>query len=326
MNGHDQPTNGHYLDNAEWRAAIEDALERPDSEPMFNLRDDGTGVYDTVFIGGGAAGRFGSAYMRAMGGRPLVIDRWPFLGGSCPHQACVPHHLFSEAAALLDRSRWFSGELFFPEFDASKASILELVELFRRGRGSAHAFMNWQTQSQLDVEFVLNAEAEIIDRNTVRAAGRTFETQSLVIGLGAYQKPLTCPGAELPGVHDWATLVESLDYEPSSCGLQLEAEVDFLDAGPPGRTDWTLVGCERSRQIHEALYGGDPAELRTMCPREHADEFSDPGVPLLLKCCLREREIELDGPDRAIVPWGASLDEVREALHALARPRVQSAA
>jgi hypothetical protein len=112
---------------------------------------------------------------------------------------------------------------------------------------------------------------------------------------------------------------------PCRCsGLQLETGVDFLDAGPPARSDWTLVGCERSRQIHEALYGGDPAELRTMCPREHADAFA--GGPLLLKCCLREREVELDGPDRAIVPWGASLDEVREALHALARPRVQSAA
>ena len=41
--------------------------------------------------------------MKAMGGRPLIIDAWPFLGGSCPHQACVPHHLFSEAAEELDR-------------------------------------------------------------------------------------------------------------------------------------------------------------------------------------------------------------------------------
>lgn len=112
---------------------------------------------------------------------------------------------------------------------------------------------------------------------------------------------------------------------PCRCsGLTLDSDVDFLDAGPARRSDWTLVGCERSRQIHEALYGGDPAEMRTMCPREHADAFAD--RPLLLKCCLREREIEMEGTDRAIVPWGASLDEVREALHALARPPVPSAA
>jgi 2-oxopropyl-CoM reductase (carboxylating) len=205
------------LSMAEWLEVIDGGLERPQAEPVLNLVDDGAGVYDAIFVGGGAAGRFGGAYGRAMGGRVLIVDRWPFLGGSCPHQACVPHHLFSEAAALLDRARWFSDELFFGPFDASRASILELVALFRRGRGSAHAFMNWQTQSQLEVEFVLNAEAEIVDANTVRAAGRTFEARNLVIALGAFQKPLTCPGAELPGVHDWATLVEDLDYEPTNC-------------------------------------------------------------------------------------------------------------
>jgi dihydrolipoamide dehydrogenase len=152
-----------------------------------------------------------------MGGRALIIDRWPFLGGSCPHQACVPHHLFSEAAALLDRARWFSGELFFPPFDPARASILQLVELFRAGRSTAHAFMNWQTQVQLEVEFVLNADAEILDANRVSAAGRTFEARNLVIGLGAFQKPLEIPGAHLAGVHDWATLVEDLDYEPTRC-------------------------------------------------------------------------------------------------------------
>ena len=205
------------LDVVGWRSAIEDALDRPDSTPILNLSADGDGVYDAIFVGGGAAGRFGGSYLRAMGGRALIVDRWPFLGGSCPHQACVPHHLFSEAAALLDRARWFSDELFFPPFDSQRASILQLVELFRAGRATAHAFMNWQTQAQLDVDFVLNAEAEILDANTVAAAGRTFEARCLVIALGAYQKPLQIPGAELSGVHDWATLVEDLDYEPTRC-------------------------------------------------------------------------------------------------------------
>jgi dihydrolipoamide dehydrogenase len=205
------------LDVVGWQSAVKDAIDQPDSTPILNLKDDGGGIYDAIFVGGGAAGRFGGSYLRAMGGRALIVDRWPFLGGSCPHQACVPHHLFSEAAALLDRARWFSGELFFGPFDESRASILELVHLFRDGRPALHAFMNWQTQAQLDVEFVLNAEAEIVDANTVEAAGRTFEARNLVIALGAFQKPLLIPGAGLRGVHDWATLVEDLDYEPTRC-------------------------------------------------------------------------------------------------------------
>ena len=50
-----------------------------------------------------------------------------------------------------------------------------------------------------------------------------------------------------------------------------------------------------------------------MCPRVHAGA---PDAPTLLKCCLRERGIESDG-EAVVVPWGATLEEVREALHRL---------
>jgi pyruvate/2-oxoglutarate dehydrogenase complex dihydrolipoamide dehydrogenase (E3) component len=206
------------LNLAEWNELIERSLADPDSEPILNLDpDDPDPLYDAIFIGGGAGGRFGAAYMSAMGGRPLIIDAWPFLGGSCPHQACVPHHLFSEAAEELDRMRWFSDELFFPKFDASRASILELVRLFLAGRGSAHAFMNWQTKEQLDVSYVLNARATIVDAHTVRAAGRTFRAKNLVLGTGARPVTPDVPGLDLHGVYDFVSVVEELDYEPTRC-------------------------------------------------------------------------------------------------------------
>jgi hypothetical protein len=37
---------------------------------------------------------------------------------------------------------------------------------------------------------------------------------------------------------------------------------------------------------------------------------------VLTKCCLLERGVQVDGTT-AVVPWGASLDEVRTALRAL---------
>jgi 2-oxopropyl-CoM reductase (carboxylating) len=201
----------------EWIELIERSLADPASEPILNIDADDP-HYDAVFVGGGAGGRFGAAYMRAMGGRPLIIDAWPFLGGSCPHQACVPHPLFSEAAEELDRMRWFSDELFFPKFDASRASILELIRLFLNGRASAHAFMNWQTKEQLDVEYVLNARATIVDAETVTVAGRTFRADNLVLGMGARPVvPPDVPGLDRPGVFDFVSLVEELDYEPTRC-------------------------------------------------------------------------------------------------------------
>lgn len=199
----------------EWSPIIEEHLSS--DQPIVNLVDGGEGVYDAIFIGGGAAGRFGSAYLKALGGRPLVVDRWPFLGGSCPHQACVPHHLFSEAAAILDRERWLGGQLWFRDSGEVRASILDVVDVFRKGRVSAHAFMNWQTKTQLEVEYILNASARAIDPNTVEAVGRTFRARNVVIAIGAHQNQLDVPGADLPGVFDFGTLVEDLDYEPRTC-------------------------------------------------------------------------------------------------------------
>lgn len=207
---------GKRFNLAEWNRIIEESLADPDSEPLFNLADD-EAAYDAIFVGGGAGGRFGAAYLKAMGGRPLIIDAWPFLGGSCPHQACVPHHLFSDAAAELDLMRWFSGELFFPKFDASRASILQMVKLFVAGRSSAHAFMNWQTKEQLEVEYVLNAPATIVNPSTVVAGGKTFRGHNLVLGLGARPVYPDIPGLDLHGVYDFSSLVEKLDYEPTRC-------------------------------------------------------------------------------------------------------------
>jgi hypothetical protein len=102
---------------------------------------------------------------------------------------------------------------------------------------------------------------------------------------------------------------------PCRCsGLELGAAVDFLDAGPPHAADWTLVGCERSRQIHAALYGREPRERVDFCPL--VIDGAPDGGPTLVKCCLRERGIEQDAA-RLTVPWGASLEEVRAALHRL---------
>jgi hypothetical protein len=100
---------------------------------------------------------------------------------------------------------------------------------------------------------------------------------------------------------------------PCRCsGLDAGARVDFLDAGPPEAAEWTLVGCARSRQIHVELYGREPVAQVDFCPRVLARE----GGPTLIKCCLSERGIERSG-SQMIVPWGATLEEVRLALREL---------
>jgi hypothetical protein len=101
-----------------------------------------------------------------------------------------------------------------------------------------------------------------------------------------------------------------------------DAEVSYLDERPP-EADWTLLGCERSRQIHRWFYGRDTPGADT-CPLA-AVAASGPGT-VLTKCCLQQEELAegtVEGPGGATrwvsVPWGSSLEHVREALRRLAR-------
>ena len=100
---------------------------------------------------------------------------------------------------------------------------------------------------------------------------------------------------------------------PCRCaGLELDAQVDFLDAGPP-----------RGRRLDaRRLRALAPDPRRAVRPRAAragrllpaaSSTASRTTEPTLLKCCLRERGIEREGA-RLTVPWGASLEEVREAL------------
>ena len=88
--------------------------------------------------------------------------------------------------------------------------------------------------------------------------------------------------------------------------------VSYLDEIPE-RASWTLVGCARSRSIHDWFYGGDVPTV-DMCPRNLAARAGPPGpVPVITKCCLLEDRVSsADG--LVVVPWGASLAQIRDGL------------
>src|SRR6202011_3973649 len=63
----------------------------------------------------------------------------------------------------------------------------------------------------------LNAAATVIDEHTVEVAGERFPARNLVLATGARTLLPDIHGVDLPGVYDFASLVEDLDYEPSRC-------------------------------------------------------------------------------------------------------------
>lgn len=126
---------------------------------------------------------------------------------------------------------------------------------------------------------------------------------------------------ELVRVED-LVLANPADHHLLPCrgaGADVPANVSYLDERPPER-DWTLIGCTRSRQIHEWFYGRGAPSV-DICPLRRTDAAD--GDLVLTKCCMREEGVE-HGDGWTAVPWGSSLDQVREALYALAGQREAS--
>ena len=102
-------------------------------------------------------------------------------------------------------------------------------------------------------------------------------------------------------------------------GIEIEGmEVSHLDERP-SFSGSTLLGCERSQQIHRWFYGADAARTIDWCPRRLIDVggVSDGAGLILSRCCMLEEGLERRG-ETAMIPWGATLDEVRTSLRSLA--------
>ena len=119
-----------------------------------------------------------------------------------------------------------------------------------------------------------------------------------------------------------AELSEGLIVPCRGGGIDIEGvTVSYLDERPSFAGS-TLLGCERSQQIHRWFYGEEAARTIDSCPRRLMEEGRGGAVAgasglVLSRCCMLEEGLEQRG-QTAMVPWGATLDEVRRALRLLA--------
>ena len=98
-------------------------------------------------------------------------------------------------------------------------------------------------------------------------------------------------------------------------GISFEnTTVSYLDERP-SLAEWTLLGCERSHQIHRWFYDSSPTTV-DICPKRFLNDIDPTDGPVITRCCLIQEGIE-DRRKATFVPWGSSLAEVREAIETI---------
>jgi dihydrolipoamide dehydrogenase len=163
------------------------------------LKPDPNANYDAIWFGGGAAGRFGAAYLQALGGRPLIVEKHG-LGGECHECRCAFENFVSDQASMAQMLHDFNGLAWYPKMDLSNISMAEAVKVYRDiGQPNFHDAMTHQTTLQLEIE-VAWGEGKIIDKNTVEVAGVQYKGKNLVIGVGSRPIIPNIPGTDLENV------------------------------------------------------------------------------------------------------------------------------
>jgi len=132
----------------------------------------------------GAAGRFGAAFMKALGGSCLVVEK-EGLGGECHKNRCAFENFVSDQASMAELLKLYSGLSWYPEFDLRNISMAKVVEAYREvGQKAFHDAMTHQSVRQLGMEIVWG-EGKLIDKNTVQVNGKEYKGKNLVIGTGS---------------------------------------------------------------------------------------------------------------------------------------------
>lgn len=96
-------------------------------------------------------------------------------------------------------------------------------------------------------------------------------------------------------------------------GLDSNREVLYLDETPALSGEVSLIGCDLSMRIFQNIYRRMPTAFVSMCPRELAPRK---GEKMIVKCCRVREGFEIED-GMAIVPWGATVQEVAAAINAL---------
>jgi hypothetical protein len=105
---------------------------------------------------------------------------------------------------------------------------------------------------------------------------------------------------------------EAVLFPCEASGLRSDRPMFFLDQVPSIDKQVTLVGCDLSARIFRSLYRREVERIE-MCPQELAPKD---GKKRLVKCCKVREGYQIKG-DLAIVPWGATVGEVADAIKAL---------
>jgi dihydrolipoamide dehydrogenase len=167
--------------------------------------------YDVIIIGSGPGGYVAGIRAGQLGLKTAVVERDPFLGGTCLHRGCIPTKALLENADIwqkIQKAKDFGITVGDATIDFSAVQKRKQGVVDQNSKGIEFLFKKHK------VEWV-KGFGKVIDRNTVDVDGKKLSTKNIVLAMGSVPKDLPHIKADGKRIINSDHILK-LDYIPKS--------------------------------------------------------------------------------------------------------------
>jgi len=151
--------------------------------------------YDVVIIGSGPAGYVAGIRAGQLGLKVAVIEKDPFLGGTCLHRGCIPTKSLLENAEVwgkIQKAKDFGITVGDVTINWSDVQKRKQGVVDNNAKGIEFLFKKNKVER-------IQGFGKVVDRNTVDVGGKQLKTKNIILAMGSVPKDL--PHIKADGRH-----------------------------------------------------------------------------------------------------------------------------
>jgi dihydrolipoamide dehydrogenase len=142
--------------------------------------------YDVIIIGSGPGGYVAGIRAGQLGLKVAVIEKDPFLGGTCLHRGCIPTKSLLENADVwqkVQKAKEFGITVGDVTIDWSVSQKRKQSVVDQNAKGIEFLFKKNKVEK-------INGFGKVVDRNTVDVDGKQLSTKNIILAMGSVPRDL----------------------------------------------------------------------------------------------------------------------------------------
>ena len=142
--------------------------------------------YDIVIIGSGPGGYVAGIRAGQLGMKVAVIEKDPFIGGTCTHRGCIPTKALLENAEVYDKivkSKEFGVVVGDVKLDFKAGQDRKQAVVDKNAKGIEFLFKKNKVER-------ITGFGKLVDKNTIDVDGKKITAKNIILAMGSVPKDL----------------------------------------------------------------------------------------------------------------------------------------